>query len=656
MNQVLSKNRRTALTIKRALLACGLIALSVACGVTPGPATREAVTARPLGFTSTGSTVFTRPGYDYGASVIQEGNVRKYWWCGFGTTPDGFQSDAIFYRSVNLDTGQASAIQQVLSPRPSVPTWDKSYICDPSVIQGSFLNPDDNATYSYAMYYTATDRGPNSSFSGGPLDGTNNRIGIAYSNDGVNWTRYSNNPVIFPAVFPTDNYGAGQSAVYSENGVSNLRVFYQDNSVNGASTINQRRTSDARNFGAVTPITRTGLAPDGSSPPTGGNMDIAFDSQNRYWYMIHPIFGRTGDREAYGQVLARMPEAAFPGGTWERLGYVDTNLTGDYLVHNAALVRDRFGNVNPTLPNITVIYAGGDNNIDTWDLKQISWTPTPNTTDLRRYLSPNPQSYWVTTGYVAPGFNLEQTLGQLYVGPQPNTVPLYGCQVGSSNDRLLTGRSDCEGQRPLGVNGYLYPTQPSSPATVALYRCYTGSTHFASLQSNCEGATNEGLLGYVLGAGGGGSGAPSLVNPSFETPSVSGLVYRPSGANWSFGGEGGIQRNGSAFGAASAPDGVQTAFLQGSGNGLGAISQSVTFAAGTYTVSFKAARRSGQVQPIRVRVDGTQVGATITPSSDSFATYTSASFTVAAGAHTVALEATDGSGDRTTFVDAVTVQ
>eukprot|EP01065_Artemidia_motanka_P027622 TRINITY_DN32827_c0_g1_i1.p1 TRINITY_DN32827_c0_g1~~TRINITY_DN32827_c0_g1_i1.p1 ORF type:complete len:593 (+),score=189.86 TRINITY_DN32827_c0_g1_i1:65-1780(+) len=36
-----------------------------------------------------------------------------------------------------------------------------------------------------------------------------------------------------------------------------------------------------------------------------------------------------------------------------------------------------------------------------------------------------------------------------------------------------------------------------------LYRCYTGSQHYFSLQPDCEGATTEGVLGFVAGARGG---------------------------------------------------------------------------------------------------------------------------------------------------------
>ena len=54
-------------------------------------------------------------------------------------------------------------------------------------------------------------------------------------------------------------------------------------------------------------------------------------------------------------------------------------------------------------------------------------------------------------------------------------------------------------------------------------------------------------------------------------------------------------------------------------------------------------------------MDGVQVGQLITPTSDAFAVQTSAAFTVGAGEHELRLAATDGSGDRSTFIDQVSL-
>src|SRR6202007_2576627 len=79
-------------------------------------------------------------------------------------------------------------------------------------------------------------------------------------------------------------------------------------------------------------------------------------------------------------------------------------------------------------------------------------------------------------------------------------------------------------------------------------------------------------------------------DPNFTFPNVgtgsSAYVYNPSGAPWTYSTGSGVAGNGSAFtsGNPNAPVGTQVAFLQG----YGTISQTVTFAAGTYTIGFEA--------------------------------------------------------------------
>ena len=86
------------------------------------------------------------------------------------------------------------------------------------------------------------------------------------------------------------------------------------------------------------------------------------------------------------------------------------------------------------------------------------------------------------------------------------------------------------------------------------------------------------------------------------------------------------------------------------------MSQSVSFPAGTYTISFYAAQRYGnQVQPIQVTVDSTVVGTYTPASGGNFAQITTAPFTVAAGNHTITFAATVDSSDLTTFVDVMSI-
>jgi len=165
----------------------------------------------------------------------------------------------------------------------------------------------------------------------------------------------------------------------------------------------------------------------------------------------------------------------------------------------------------------------------------------------------------------------------------------------------------------------------------------------------------------VLTAIGGAPAPPPsnnlLVNGSFESPSIATYQYSPIAPGWTFGTGGGIQRDGSAWDGAPAVDGVQTAFIQGASS----LSQSVTLAAGSYTLTFYLAQRQwamppGAVQPIAVSLDGVQQGAPITPAATSFSQYNLALTGLGAGVHTITFAGTNPVGDASTFLDAVTLQ
>ncbi|MCX4198282.1 hypothetical protein OMR07_24555, partial [Methylobacterium organophilum] len=66
-------------------------------------------------------------GYNYAPSVITENGTTDIWWCGQGKT------DVIFHRSYTPQTGFSPA-RIVFQPTPG--SWNRQYVCDPSVIRG----------------------------------------------------------------------------------------------------------------------------------------------------------------------------------------------------------------------------------------------------------------------------------------------------------------------------------------------------------------------------------------------------------------------------------------------------------------------------------------------------------------------------------------
>ena len=140
-----------------------------------------------------------------------------------------------------------------------------------------------------------------------------------------------------------------------------------------------------------------------------------------------------------------------------------------------------------------------------------------------------------------------------------------------------------------------------------------------------------------------------LINTGFESPAVSTYLYNPTSAAWTFSGSSGVQKNGSTWGAATAPEGVQALFLQDANS---SISQTINVVnAGNYVIKFKMARRNTQAQTVKVYIDATLVG-TFTPASSVFAEYVTSTFAVTDGVHTIKFQSTV-SGDISAFIDDV---
>ena len=151
---------------------------------------------------------------------------------------------------------------------------------------------------------------------------------------------------------------------------------------------------------------------------------------------------------------------------------------------------------------------------------------------------------------------------------------------------------------------------------------------------------------------------PALSDAGFESPSLGSgtdsYAYDPANTPWSYSGDAGVTGNDSAFtwDNPDAPEGTQVAFLQDTGS----FSQTVAgLAAGSYELSFDVARRgyqavvSGLPGPRRRHRHRH-----LHPCANSYYPLTTATFTVAAGSHTVTFQGLDSAGgDNTDFIDDV---
>ncbi len=129
--------------------------------------------------------------------------------------------------------------------------------------------------------------------------------------------------------------------------------------------------------------------------------------------------------------------------------------------------------------------------------------PEPTNPDLRRTLplirfyNSRIHDHRVTTaGNVSRTYNFEYTLGYISQRKMKNQHALYECLAGRK-DHMLSIWSNCEGQRFLGIVGYIN-INPSRGKR-AIYRCRVPRTgdHFISFDRRCEGQQMEGPLGFI---------------------------------------------------------------------------------------------------------------------------------------------------------------
>lgn len=182
-----------------------------------------------------------------------------------------------------------------------------------------------------------------------------------------------------------------------------------------------------------------------------------------------------------------------------------------------------------------------------------------------------------------------------------------------------------------------------------------------SVRLRIDGANGKGddiALNYLQGAV---NSAPTVAGAGFEAPSTSSYIYDPTGSGWAFTGNAGIQANGSALGAPTAPNGTQTAFLQSAGAGVtgqnGRLSQTLNFTtAGQYALNFKIAQRSyspGGTQVLGVYLDGVFLQS-FTPGSSTSWDTVSLNFNIAlTGNHTLMFAAMNSGGDQSLFLDDI---
>ena len=243
---------------------------------------------------------------------------------------------------------------------------------------------------------------------------------------------------------------------------------------------------------------------------------------------------------------------------------------------------------------------------------------------------------------------------KIFVTTNPVTsITLTSAKTGGVIADILTG---------ITARGVCWSTKPNATVDLATKTSDgTGTGAFTSDLTNLAMGTTYYVRSYINGTQGVVYGneqifttlsppVPTIPNGGFEAPVISGYVMNPQPNVWTFtGGGAGMQANGSAFGAKTAPEGNQTALFQQAAS----ISQTFDFTAGNYALSLKAAQRGTQAQTFEFYFDAILIGK-LQPAAADFELFISDTFTATAGPHKITLTATNlKGGDNSGFIDDV---
>jgi hypothetical protein len=246
--------------------------------------------------------------YNYAPSILVDGTTVKMWWCGHGTNG----GDNVFYSTRPVSSTTWGTPQQVLAPTGT--TWESTFVCDPSVVKGSWTVG--GTTYTYAMYYGGAGSVP-----------AGTAVGVAFSNDGVSWTRNPSNPILTEPTGGYD-YGDGFAAVISNSGSAVTLAYYDSE---GQKNTFVATSTDGINF------TNSYLLPVGGLESFG---DLAYSTADSRWFLATKDQAAQSDRAVY---IYESTTSNVQTSDWRYIGAISEATTGFYENHNPGWYRNSDG-------------------------------------------------------------------------------------------------------------------------------------------------------------------------------------------------------------------------------------------------------------------------------------------------------------------------
>lgn len=294
--------------------------------------------------------------YNYCPSIFVENDKEYVYYC---TNKDwGAVVDHIGFRSATRVGGRVvySDEDLVLSPTPD--TWDRTHVCDPTVIKGEFKY--NNEDYSYLMAYLGCI----------PLNCKLNETGLAVAKspsgpwvkcNGVTSDGRPINPIVPYSDFNCTeaNWGTGQACLMSVNKKGRVLLFTTVSAPGGGFTdVREYDFSDINNYQL---IRETKLFKDGGTiygTNWIGNAEYCFDEKNKKFILSKPRGGYGTDGQ-YPDFIADTIDVYYVDASsyenpfdiffdserterWQYINSINQKLSGYPRNHNNGMVTDEY--------------------------------------------------------------------------------------------------------------------------------------------------------------------------------------------------------------------------------------------------------------------------------------------------------------------------
>lgn len=291
--------------------------------------------------------------YSYCPVALQQDNGDRYVYMCANPPADPSASlyDTIIdniYMFVEHPDGTRTTEKSVLQPGEA---YDDHHVCDPSVIEGSFLM--DGTTYRYAMFYTT-----------GIHAYDYCELAVAFSNDlnADRWVKYTGGPIV-RKTWDTEGdlpwsggncWGVGQPSAISIDKKGKVLLTYSIGDLAGtrvAWRIIDLSDMSKPDMGTQRSMLTNGLKRSDGGQDIASNLDFAVDAERDRIIMIRDVRPFPVSYPTFIPATMEVMYLSFSGfqqnvGTWKPLARITPELSGFPRNHNAGFLRDNFGYID----------------------------------------------------------------------------------------------------------------------------------------------------------------------------------------------------------------------------------------------------------------------------------------------------------------------